>query len=80
MNQYPLATTSDKDQSTAFALSMATMWVGFAGIDRFYLGQTGLGIAKLLTCGGFGIWYIVDLMLLGMGRMRDADGNSLRWD
>jgi len=78
MNQYPLATTSDKDQGTAFALSIATMWVGFAGIDRFYLGQTGLGIAKLLTCGGFGIWWMIDLILLGMGRMADSEGRQLR--
>ena len=51
--------------------------LGCYGIDRFYLGYTGLGIAKLLTFGGCGIWAIIDLVLIGMGSMKDAEGNSL---
>lgn len=64
-------------QSTLFLLSY---FGGSLGIDRFYLGQTGLGIAKLLTCGGLGIWQIIDLVMIGMGRFQDMEGNSLRWD
>lgn len=33
---------------------------GSLGIDRFLIGDTGIGIAKLLTCGGIGIWAIID--------------------
>ena len=61
-----------KDQGTVFLISL---FLGQMGVDRFYLGQTGLGIAKLLTCGGSGIWQIIDTILAGMGRLRDADGN-----
>lgn len=35
--------------------------VGELGVDRFLLGETGLGILKLITCGGCGIWWLIDL-------------------
>jgi TM2 domain-containing membrane protein YozV len=68
---------AEKSQGTAFLLSY---FLGTFGVDRFYLGYVGLGILKLLTCGGAGIWTIIDLVLIGMGRMRDAEGNSLFWE
>ena len=37
-----------------------SIFAGGLGIDRFMLGETGLGVAKLLTCGGAGIWTIID--------------------
>ncbi|MFO0762070.1 MAG: TM2 domain-containing protein [Byssovorax sp.] len=66
-----------RSQSTAFLLSY---FAGVFGADRFYLGQMGLGFLKLATCGGLGIWALIDVFLIGMGKMRDAEGNSLRWD
>ena len=46
-----------KDPQTSLILSI---FLGTYGIDRFYIGDTGIGIGKLLTCGGFGIWWIID--------------------
>lgn len=52
-------------------------FLGFLGVDRFYLGKVGTGIAKLLTCGGFGIWSLVDLILVLVGAQRDRFGRPL---
>jgi hypothetical protein len=66
---------SDKDWLIAVLLSF---FVGVLGIDRFYLGYTGLGILKLITLGGCGIWALVDLILIAMGSVRDSNGLPLR--
>ncbi len=50
-----------KDPAAALILGIL---FGYLGVDRFYVGQIGLGVFKLLTVGGFLIWWIVDLFLI----------------
>ena len=45
---------------------------GSLGIDRFMIGDTGLGIGKLITCGGLGIWAIIDWFMI-MGATREKN-------
>ncbi len=56
-----LTTIQFKDPTISLIVSILA---GYLGIDRFIIGDIGLGIGKLLTCGGFGIWAIVDLFLI----------------
>lgn len=56
---------------------LLSIFVGSVGVDRFYVGQTGLGVAKLLTCGGCGIWHIIDIILIAMRKFLDVDGRAL---
>jgi len=65
---------SDKDYMTALLLSI---FLGGIGIDRFYLGYTGLGIAKLLTLGGCGVWSLIDLILIAMRNIPDSNNRPL---
>jgi len=60
---------------------LATFFISFFwgvfGADRIYMGYWGLGILKLVTVGGFGIWVIVDLFLVMGGYMRDKQGREM---
>ncbi len=66
---------SQKEWLTTVLLSF---FLGSLGVDRFYLGYTGLGVAKLLTCGGLGIWALIDFILVLLHKVPDSDGRPLR--
>ena len=49
---------------------LLSLFLGGWGVDRFLLKETGLGVVKLLTCGGCGIWTIIDWFLV-MNKTRE---------
>ena len=67
--------STGKDWLTTFLFSF---FLGHLGVDRFYTGRVGLGLGKVLTCGGCGIWALIDLILLLTENYLDGSGNRLR--
>ena len=56
-----LSSAQFKDPTTTLIVSILA---GSLGIDRFMIGDTGLGVGKLLTCSGLGIWTIIDWFMI----------------
>lgn len=69
-----IQTLQFKDPTTSLIISLLG---GGLGIDRFFIGDTGLGVGKLLTCGGLGIWTIVDWFMI-MGATREKNYAKLQ--
>jgi hypothetical protein len=72
-----IQSTNESDKEWLVAVIFSKVF-GIFGGDRFYLGYTGLGILKLITLGGCGIWYLIDLVLIILNKIPDSDGKTLK--
>lgn len=72
--QHAPAQKPPKDFVTAWLLAL---FLGVLGVDRFYRGFLGLGALKLVTCGGAGIWALIDLLIIIFTGGRDSTGQQL---
>ena len=59
------------------ALFLLTFFVGVLGIHRFYVGKIGTGVLMLITLGGLGVWFLVDLLLVVTGQFTNKDGQKI---
>ncbi len=66
--------SSSKSRFGAFLLAF---FFGYLGLHRFYVGKFWTGALQLATFGGFGIWYVIDCVLILIGVFTDKDGRPL---
>jgi hypothetical protein len=64
-------------QKSFLATWLFSLLLGGLGVDRFYLGKIGTGIAKLLTAGGLGFWWLADLIITLAGKQTDKNRRPL---
>ena len=73
-----LLDSSTKINSTDWlALFLLTFFVGVLGVHRFYVGKIGTGVLMLITLGGFGVWFLVDLILVVTGQFTNKEGQKI---
>ena len=65
------------EKKSFLVTELLCLFLGFLGVNRFYTGYTGLGIAQLLTLGGCGIWSLIDFIMISVGKYKDAYGQEL---
>jgi hypothetical protein len=66
---------SDKQKIVAGLLQI---FLGGFGAGRWYLGDNGIALAQLFTCGGLGVWALIDGIMMLTGNVRDKQGRPLR--
>ena len=70
-----MAEVSEKKRLVALLLCF---FLGGLGIHRFYVGKIGTGILQIITiCGFFGIWVLIDLIMIIVGKFTDKQGKVL---
>ena len=73
----PVVTSGAESERRILPAFLLCFFLGVFGAHRFYAGKICTGILELLTVGGFGIWWLVDIILILTGSFRDGDGRKI---
>jgi TM2 domain-containing membrane protein YozV len=68
----------EKSEKSGLVALLLCLFVGVLGVHRFYVGKIGTGVLQLLTLGGFGIWNLIDLVLIIVGSFKDSEGKVVK--
>lgn len=71
----PQARVSEKSRLASLLLCL---FLGALGVHRFYVGKVGTGVVQILTLGGFGIWTLIDFIMIIAGAFSDKKGLPIK--
>ena len=75
---FAMSTTPEVSNRGFVPTLILCILLGWLGVHRFYAGKIGTGILMLLTLGAFGIWTLVDLIMIATGSFKDGDGRPIK--
>ena len=67
---------SPRSRLTTLLLSLL-IFCGFGGVHRIYAGKVATGVIQFLTCGGFVIWQVIDIIRIILGCFDDKEGKTI---
>ena len=68
----------NKKEKSWIVTILLCLFFGMFGIHRFYIGKNKSAIIQLLTLGGIGIWYLIDLIIIANQKFQDLNGNEIK--
>jgi len=68
----------ENSQKTGLVTLLLCFFLGTLGVHRFYVGKIGTGLIQLFTLGGFGIWVLIDFIMIILGNFTDKDGKKIK--
>jgi TM2 domain-containing membrane protein YozV len=68
------AATGQRSQKSWLAALLLCLFLGTLGVHRFYAGKIGTGILMLITLGALGVWALIDLIVIAIGKFTDKQG------
>ena len=78
VNQPKNAVVNNVSSKDWLVTVLLCFFVGCLGVHRFYVGKTGTGILQLITCGGCGIWTLIDFITICMGNFTDSEEKVIK--